>query len=58
MDMITSLIQKNDMIMMNCCAPPEARLYTVNICVLLLCKLFDSAWADKNTNCNAISEKC
>jgi hypothetical protein len=44
MDMITSLIQKNDMIMINCCAPPEARLYNVNIFVQpLLRKLFDGA---------------
>jgi hypothetical protein len=30
LEMITSLIQKKDMIMVDCCAPPGARLYTVN----------------------------
>jgi len=44
LDMITSLIQKKDMIVVQCCAPPEATLYTVNISVQpLLCKLFDGA---------------
>jgi hypothetical protein len=44
LDMITSLNQKKDMIMVDCCAPPGARLYTVNIFVQpLLCKLFDGA---------------
>jgi hypothetical protein len=44
LDMITSLIQKEDMIMVECCAPTGARLYTVNIFVQpLLCKLFNAA---------------
>jgi hypothetical protein len=46
LDMITSLIQKKDMIMVDCCALHGARLYTVNFFVQsLLCKLFDGAWA-------------
>lgn len=44
LDTITSFIQEKSMIMVDCCAPTGARMYTVNIFVQpLLCKLFDGA---------------